>query len=246
MLASCCEKRPAGFFAVPLNIRCSRKCAMPDLPDGSSAAPTRYHSMWVTTGVRRSGITTTLSPLASLNWVTEGAATVSPDGSASAAPTARMASKRVNIGTGALKAPVPGKADRSWRGKTAKRNRTSPFVSDRAIENGRDLPPAALVGAETIGLCGRRCLVPGRRLGERAARRLAGELSFLVQMHAHQGAPAEYAVGALQLIRAHRRTSRVGLVDRAAARGFGDAAGARIGAAAQFVRRHDGVAAGLI
>ena len=47
---------------------------MPDLPGGSSAAPTRYHSMWVTTGVRRSGITTTLRPFASVNCVTVGAA----------------------------------------------------------------------------------------------------------------------------------------------------------------------------
>ena len=77
MAASCCEKRPAGFFAVPLNIRCSRKCAMPDLPGGSSAAPTRYHSMWVTTGVRRSGITTTVMPLARVNCVTAVAAAAS-------------------------------------------------------------------------------------------------------------------------------------------------------------------------
>ena len=37
---------------VPLNIRCSRKWAMPDLPGGSSAEPLRYHTMWVTTGAR--------------------------------------------------------------------------------------------------------------------------------------------------------------------------------------------------
>ena len=37
-------------LSVPLNIRCSRKWAMPDLPSGSSAAPLRYQTMWVTTG----------------------------------------------------------------------------------------------------------------------------------------------------------------------------------------------------
>jgi hypothetical protein len=37
---------------VPLNIRCSKKCATPDWPTGSSAAPTRYQSMCVTTGAR--------------------------------------------------------------------------------------------------------------------------------------------------------------------------------------------------
>ena len=65
-------KRPAGFFSVPLNIRCSRKCAMPDLPGGSSAAPTLYQIMWVTTGVRRSGMTTTSRPLASVKCATSG------------------------------------------------------------------------------------------------------------------------------------------------------------------------------
>ena len=55
---------PVGFFAVPLNIRCSRKCASPDLPGVSSAAPTLYQIMWVTTGARWSGMTTSSSPLA--------------------------------------------------------------------------------------------------------------------------------------------------------------------------------------
>ena len=51
------------MLAVPLNIRCSRKCASPDLPGVSSAEPTLYQIMCVTTGVRWSGITTTCSPL---------------------------------------------------------------------------------------------------------------------------------------------------------------------------------------
>src|SRR5258705_4783587 len=63
MVASVCENRPAGFLAVPLNIRCSRKCARPDLPGVSSAEPTLYQIIWVTKGVRGSGITTTCKPL---------------------------------------------------------------------------------------------------------------------------------------------------------------------------------------
>src|SRR5271166_273762 len=56
------ENSPFGWALVPLNIRCSRKWAMPDLPGGSSAAPFWYQIIWVTTGARWSGITTTLRP----------------------------------------------------------------------------------------------------------------------------------------------------------------------------------------
>ena len=72
MVATVCENRPCGFFFVPLNSRCSRKWASPDLPGVSSAEPTRYQTMWVTTGVRRSGITTTSRPLARVKWVISG------------------------------------------------------------------------------------------------------------------------------------------------------------------------------
>ena len=58
--------RPPGAFSVPLNIRCSRKCAMPETPIGSSAEPLRYQTMWVATGTRVSGTTTTSMPLSSL------------------------------------------------------------------------------------------------------------------------------------------------------------------------------------
>src|SRR5450759_1570076 len=57
------EKSPGPFLFVPLNIRCSRKCARPDLPGVSSAEPTLYQIIWVTTGVRCYGITTTWRPL---------------------------------------------------------------------------------------------------------------------------------------------------------------------------------------
>src|SRR4029453_4409627 len=62
MVATTWEKRPDGFLAVSLNIRCSRECARPDLPGVSSAEPTLYQTMWVTTGARWSGMTTTWRP----------------------------------------------------------------------------------------------------------------------------------------------------------------------------------------
>src|SRR5579871_1670972 len=42
---------------------------MPDLPRGSSAEPTWYHTIWVTIGARMLVMTTTSSPLASLKVV---------------------------------------------------------------------------------------------------------------------------------------------------------------------------------
>src|SRR5665213_1559788 len=86
MAATTCEKWPVGFFAVPLNIKCSRKCASPDLPGVSSAAPTLYQIMWVTTGARWSGMTTSSSPFAKVK-----SATGAPDGSAPDGPTTNAA-----------------------------------------------------------------------------------------------------------------------------------------------------------
>jgi hypothetical protein len=45
---------------------------MPDWPTGSSAEPLRYQIMWVTTGTRRSGTTTTSRPLSSVKDDTWG------------------------------------------------------------------------------------------------------------------------------------------------------------------------------
>src|SRR6266566_4916080 len=73
MVVTTCENRPDGFLAVPLNIRCSRKCASPDLPAVSSAEPTRYQIMWVTTGARWSGMTTTSRPFGRVKWEIWGA-----------------------------------------------------------------------------------------------------------------------------------------------------------------------------
>src|SRR5437868_12657187 len=70
------ENSPAGCFAVPLNIRCSRKWASPDLPGVSSAEPTLYQTIWVTTGVRWSGITTTCMPLPRVKVVGRAEVTV--------------------------------------------------------------------------------------------------------------------------------------------------------------------------
>ena len=42
---------------------------MPDCPGGSSAEPTLYQTMWVTTGARWSSITTPMSPFGSVKLV---------------------------------------------------------------------------------------------------------------------------------------------------------------------------------
>ncbi len=66
------ENSPLGILSVDLNIRCSRKCAIPETPGGSSAPPTRYQTMCVTTGARWSGTTTTSRPFGRVNWVARG------------------------------------------------------------------------------------------------------------------------------------------------------------------------------
>src|SRR5229473_7756306 len=89
-----CANCPAGILAVPLNIRCSRKCASPDLPGVSSADPTRYQIMWVTTGVRWSGMITTSRPLSRVRSETAPVWAVSErPGAASAAVAASTVQK---------------------------------------------------------------------------------------------------------------------------------------------------------
>src|SRR5947199_8026710 len=104
MVATTCENRPAGFLAVPLNIRCSRKCASPDLPGVSSAEPTLYQIIWVTTGVRWSGITTTCMALPSVKLAGRSEVTVvwawtpGPENAKVRASAAKMqAERRENI-----------------------------------------------------------------------------------------------------------------------------------------------------
>ncbi len=72
-----------------------------------------------------------------------------------------------------------------------------------------DMPPP-------YGCDERRRLIAGRRLRQRVACRLAGELRLLVQMRAHQGVPVEDARLA-ELARAHRPAD-VGFLDRACSR----------------------------
>ena len=62
---------------------------MPDLPGGSSAAPTRYHTMWTTTGARRLVTTTTCMPLASVK--VSGSNTAAPRDGAPASAATRTA-----------------------------------------------------------------------------------------------------------------------------------------------------------
>ena len=52
---------------MPLNIMCSNTCATPEVPSTSSIEPTRTHSMCATVGARRSGLTMSVRPLASVN-----------------------------------------------------------------------------------------------------------------------------------------------------------------------------------
>ena len=60
---------------------------MPDWPIGSSAEPLRYQIMWVATGARWSGTTTTSSPLSSTKAETSGPpASERPNGAASTRP----------------------------------------------------------------------------------------------------------------------------------------------------------------
>ena len=42
--------RPLGKFSVPLNIKCSNRCAKPVLPFGSSFDPTLYQTVTAATG----------------------------------------------------------------------------------------------------------------------------------------------------------------------------------------------------
>src|SRR5262249_49180024 len=85
------ENCPIGCLAVPLNIRCSRKWASPDLPGVSSADPTLYQIICVTTGVRWSGMTTSSSPLARVKWLTSGPLWATLVVGAAAAATRRAA-----------------------------------------------------------------------------------------------------------------------------------------------------------
>ena len=53
---------------------CSSACATPEVPSTSSIEPTRTHTIWTAVGARRSGLTISVMPLASVNcWACDGA-----------------------------------------------------------------------------------------------------------------------------------------------------------------------------
>ena len=127
---------------------------MPDLPGGSSAAPTRYHSMWVTTGVRRSGMTTTSRPFARVNCATAGAARgIARRRRASATQTARISEKRESAWPAQAVLSRPRcLAQTTGQVRREAVNCRCLFDADRAIQNVRDLPAAAFVAAGAIRL----------------------------------------------------------------------------------------------
>src|SRR5215212_291846 len=147
-------------------------------------------------------MTTTAKPFDKVNCVTEGAAALSREGHASTAQTARVAKRRINAGTGALKAPVLTEMTGQGAAKRSDANSESLFPAGRAIQDGRDLPAAALLAACPVGVRSRGSLVAGRRLCQGTARRLTGKRSLLIQVGAHQGIPVEDAGGA-EFLRAH-------------------------------------------
>src|SRR5450755_1331838 len=185
MVATTWLKWPSGFFAVPLNIKCSRKCARPDLPGVSSAAPTLYQIMWVTTGARRSGMTTSCSPFASVKL-----ATGAPVGSAEAVPATRAAAmsaaapmrgRRVQHCCDAMnfKSAIGGHRSPGSSRRRARAHNTKRICLLRAHRM-----VARVVGgcgsnhlflAYAIGLVRRRRLIAPRRFGQSGARRLPGE-----------------------------------------------------------------------
>ncbi len=65
---------PRPWAGVPLNIMCSRKCAMPVAPRASLREPTRYQTWKDTIGLRWSSSSSTRSPLSSVSATTPSAA----------------------------------------------------------------------------------------------------------------------------------------------------------------------------
>src|ERR1700738_706812 len=200
MAASCLVKRPAGFFAVPLNIRCSRKCAMPDFPAVSSAAPTRYHSMWVTTGVRWSGMTTTARPLSNVNCATLVAAVARGAGASRTAHRQRVSEARIR----ALDKVVPSMRVQLQGYRPLRGIASGSLLPNRTIEDGGNLPAVAVFFTSRIGRSRRWCLVTRRRLGQLTARRFTGEGRRLAAVAAHQPVPTKDAALVTKLARGQR------------------------------------------
>ena len=192
MRATTCEKWPAGFFAVPLNIRCSRKCASPDLPGVSSAAPTLYQIMWVTTGARWSGMTISSNPFARVkSEILAPVGSAASDGVASAAARTAMPAGKIIRFNDTILEPC----NLSWAPHARYRRRHARILQigsaagcaaswcccrPRCRVIPDSYPPWEWrLLADAIGLIRRRRLIARRRLGQRRARRLAGEAGLI-------------------------------------------------------------------
>src|SRR5207245_2461439 len=89
-----CANCLAPWLGVPLNIRCSRKWAMPVAPRSSLREPTRYHTWKDTIGLRGSSSSSTRSPLSSVA-VTTRFSPRAPDGTSSATINRRGIAMRI-------------------------------------------------------------------------------------------------------------------------------------------------------
>ncbi len=170
---------------MPLNIKCSRKCASPDLPGVSSAAPTLYQIIWVTTGARWSGMTTSSKPFGKVKSAT-GAPIVSADAvpatKAAAITAAALMRSRIvqnccddmNFKSAAGgNRPIGSSRRRTYpRGATRigsiATHRVIHVVVFPRLDRRRHL-------ADAIGLVRRGRLIARRRFGECRARRLGDE-----------------------------------------------------------------------
>src|SRR5262249_37591341 len=188
--ATTCENFPVGFLAVPLNIKCSRKCANPDLPGVSSAAPTLYQIMCVTTGARRSGMTTSSSPLASVELATSGPA--ANEGVAIAVTSAinvKFVLRSTFLGLNMLRSCVSTKSDDVAHHKAKIHLQLATLLHRLGMRCVVVCRLRRRVFAKAIRLIRRRRLVSRRRIGQRIARWLASKFRRLVFLAIEHAAP---------------------------------------------------------
>src|SRR5262245_505404 len=193
MRITVCENCPAGNRAVPLNIRCSRKCASPDLPGVSSAEPTLYQIMWVTTGARWSGMTTTWRPFGRVKSVILGApaatGVMAPAAfatRASAASVVRVLRKALVlpnddariVAGGLAKAPSRGEGGAHPRRCAAASQPPSASIARRAVFDSHRFG-LLILRADPVGLVRRRRLIARRRRRQVFPHRFAVELAGL-------------------------------------------------------------------
>jgi hypothetical protein len=104
---------------------------MPDLPGGSSAEPLRYQTICVTTGARRSGMTTISRPFASFACVIAG-----PTG----LPSARAEGFRKTLSLAAAVSPKDIPAIAFKGGPSLSRKRAGVPVAHRRPSRGKFCP----------------------------------------------------------------------------------------------------------